>query len=64
MAEMTFGLASTETFGTSSSSIDFGLAWSNSVAAARWNHEWGPRMFSNVMLTRSQYNFRTGVGIQ
>ena len=56
-----FGLASTETFGTSSSSIDFGLAWSNSVAAARWNHEWGPRMFSNVMLTRSQYNFRTGV---
>lgn len=56
-----FGLASTETFGTSSSSIDFGLAWTNSVAAARWNHEWGPRMFSNVMLTRSQYDFRTGV---
>lgn len=56
-----FGLASTETFGTSSSSIDFGLAWTNSVAAARWNHEWGPRMFSNVMLTRSQYEFRTGV---
>jgi hypothetical protein len=56
-----FGLASTENFGSSSSTIDFGLAWTNSVAAARWNHEWGPRMFSNLMLTRSVYNFRTGI---
>ena len=29
--------------------------------ALRWNHELGPRMFSNVSLTHSNYNFNTGV---
>ena len=56
-----FGFESTETYGESSSFIDFGLDWRNRVAALRWNHEWGPRLFSNVTLTRSQYAFNTGV---
>ncbi len=56
-----FGLASTENFGTSRSSIDFGLDWFNSVAAARWNHEWTPKLFSNLTVTRSEYAFNTGI---
>ena len=56
-----FGFESTETFGESSSFIDFGLDWRNRVAALRWNHEWGAKLFSNVTLTRSQYTFNTGI---
>ena len=56
-----FGFESTETYGESSSFIDFGLDWRNRVAALRWNHEWGPKMFSNLTLTRSQYEFNTGI---
>ena len=56
-----FGLESTEYFGASSSSIDFGLDWYNNVAAARWNHEWTPKLFSNLTLTRSEYAFNTGI---
>ena len=56
-----FGLASTERFGVSQSSIDFGLDWFNSVAAARWNHEWTPKLFSNLTVTRSEYTFNTGI---
>lgn len=56
-----FGFASTETIGPQSTSIDFGLDWKNAVAAARWNHEWGPRLFSNLTLTRSEYGFNTGI---
>ena len=40
-----FGFESTENFGESSSFIDFGLDWRNRVAALRWNHEWGPKLF-------------------
>ena len=56
-----FGFESTENLGASNSFIDFGLDWRNRVAALRWNHEWGPKLFSNVTLTRSQYEFNTGV---
>lgn len=56
-----FGLASTESFGTSKSTIDFGLDWFNNVAASRWNHEWNPKLFSNLTLTRSEYAFNTGI---
>lgn len=56
-----FGIATTESEGTSSSEIDFGLDWFNHVAAARWNHEWNPKLFSNVTLTRSEYAFNTGI---
>ena len=58
-----FGIASTEDYGQSSSSLDFGLDWKNAIQALRWNHEWGPRLFSNATLTRSLYEFNTGVDI-
>ena len=56
-----FGLVSTEKLGVSGSSWDFGLDWFNSVAAARWNHEWTPKLFSNLTVTRSEYTFNTGI---
>jgi hypothetical protein len=58
-----FGLRSRDTYenGTEryESSIDFGLDWRNSITAARWNHQWSPKLFSNVTATRSQYVFNT-----
>ena len=43
------------------SDVSLGLDWKNQIQALRWNHELGPRMFSNVSLTHSVYNFNTGV---
>ena len=58
-----FGVASEENYGASSSSLDFGLDWKNAIQALRWNHEWGARLFSTTTLTRSLYEFNTGVDI-
>ena len=58
-----FGIASAENYGTASSTLNFGLDWKNAIQALRWNHEWGPRLFSNATLTRSLYNFNTGIDI-
>lgn len=58
-----FGIASAENYGTASSTLDFGLDWKNAIQALRWNHEWGPRLFSNTTLTRSLYKFNTGIAI-
>ncbi|PCJ81752.1 MAG: hypothetical protein COA49_04400 [Bacteroidetes bacterium] len=58
-----FGIASEESYGSSSSTLDFGLDWKNAIQALRWNHEWGPRLFSNTTLTHSIYSFNTGVDI-
>ena len=46
---------------TETEDISFGLNWKNQIQALRWNHEIGPRMFSNLSLTHSLYNFNTGV---
>lgn len=56
-----FGLAATEREGVSTSTFDFGLDWKNQVLAARWNHEWNSKLFSNITLTQSEYNFNTGI---
>ena len=58
-----FGIASAENYGMYSSTLDLGLDWKNAIQALRWNHEWGPRLFSNTTLTRSLYNFNTGIEI-
>lgn len=36
---------------------DFGLNWGNAIAAIRWNHLYTPKLFSNLTLTYSKYNF-------
>ena len=46
---------------TNQSDVTFGLDWRNQIQALRWNHELGPRMFSNVSITHSVYTFNTGV---
>lgn len=36
---------------------EFGLKWGNIITAFRWNHIYNPKLFSNVTLTFSRYNF-------
>lgn len=43
-------------------SSKFQLGWGNTIAALRWNHIYGPRMFSNITLNYSQYEFFTEYG--
>jgi len=45
---------------SSKSTVDLG--WGNVTSAVRYNHVWGNRLFSNVTLTYSKYNFNTGGG--
>jgi len=42
---------------TSTVSYKNGLAWGNLTGALRWNAVWGPKTFSNLTLTRSDYRF-------
>jgi hypothetical protein len=58
-----FGIATSDNFGEGTTNLDLGLDWKNSIQALRWNHEWGPRLFSNTTLTRSVYNFNTGIDL-
>ena len=55
-----FGINFSENLEESSLNLDLGLDWGNKVQSLRWNHEWGPRLFSNLSLIRSKYNFNTG----
>lgn len=32
--------------------------WGNNAATLRWNHTFGPRLFSNISATISEYNYR------
>lgn len=36
---------------------DFSLRWGNVITASRWNHVFGPKLFSNVTATYSRYLF-------
>jgi hypothetical protein len=40
-----------------SSADIFGLSWGNTTATVRWNHTFGPRLFSNTSLIYSNYNY-------
>ncbi len=37
-----------------------GLKWGNITNALRWNYVYNPKLFSNVTLTHSKYNFNIG----
>ena len=41
-----------------SSSDIFGINWGNATATLRWNHTFGPRLFSNTSLIYSDYNYK------
>lgn len=38
----------------------FRMQWGNITSALRWNHVFGPRLFSNLTLTHSRYSFQQG----
>ena len=35
-----------------------GLAWGNGIATLRWNHVFGPKLFTNTTLSLSNYNWK------
>lgn len=55
-----FGVRTKSEYADSREEIDLGLDWRNAVLALRWNHEWGPQLFSNLTLMKSRYDFNTG----
>lgn len=38
-------------------SLDIDLSWGNRLYSFRWNHLWGPRLFSNLTATHTFYRF-------
>ncbi len=40
----------------------FGFDWGNTTATVRYNHVFNPKLFSNVSLIYSNYNYSLGVG--
>ena len=58
-----FGIETNSTLSQDPFNLDLGLDWKNSIQALRWNHEWGPRLFSNATLSHSQYNFNSGMDL-
>ncbi|MEQ9220246.1 MAG: carboxypeptidase-like regulatory domain-containing protein [Cyclobacteriaceae bacterium] len=43
---------------------EYGLNWGNTIAALRWNHIFGPRLFGNLTGTYSKYKFRIFSGYE
>lgn len=39
----------------------FGLAWGNGTGTIRWNHIFGPKLFSNTSLIYSNYNYKISI---
>ena len=35
----------------------FGISWNNALGSLRWNHIFGPKLFSNTTLYASRYNY-------
>lgn len=54
-----FGIRDRYSDSTRTEEFDFGIDWMNSISAARWNHQWSPKLFSNITATRSEYQFNT-----
>ncbi len=52
-----FGVESTE-------KLESVLKWGNRILAARWNHVFSPKLFSNTTLTFSRYLFNTGARVE
>lgn len=54
---LTFYAGSDDIGGVGGSLGAFGLNWNNSTLSFRWNHVFGPRLFSNTTLYASTYNY-------
>jgi len=53
-----------EKFTTGDYTQKIGLGWGNLTSAFRYNRIWGNRLFSNLTLTYSKYNFNTTGGTE
>jgi outer membrane cobalamin receptor len=53
-----------DVFDFSNETFDFRFDWGNTTATARWNHIYGPKLFSNVTFTFSDYRYRIKNAIQ
>ncbi len=40
---------------------DFGMGWGNQTLTTRWNHIFGPALFSNFSFIYSRYNYSLGI---
>lgn len=47
-----------DVFNFENETFDFDFDWGNATGSARWNHIFGPRLFSNTTLTYSHYRYR------
>ena len=47
-----------------SDSNNIGVRWGNTLAALRWNHIWGNRLFSNATVAYTRYKMQIGVDIE
>jgi hypothetical protein len=46
-----------DVFGFNSDFFNFNFFWGNATGTARWNHVFGPRLFSNTTFTFSDYQY-------
>lgn len=46
-----------DVFGFSGDFFDFSFDWGNATGTARWNHIFGPKLFSNTTFTFSDYQY-------
>ncbi|NOX36977.1 MAG: TonB-dependent receptor [Calditrichaeota bacterium] len=44
--------------------LDYFFGWGNITSTLRWNHIFTPRLFANIMLLFSRYEFATGFSIK
>lgn len=47
-----------DVFGFKDKTFDFLFDWGNTTGTARWNHVFGPKLFSNTTFTFSDYRYR------
>lgn len=47
-----------DVFGFNDENFDFLFDWGNTTGTARWNHVFGPKLFSNTTFTFSDYRYR------
>src|SRR5688572_11997268 len=49
-------------FQSSLSDVKIEISWGNAVAALRWNHQFGPKVFMNSTFSFTNYDFSTKAG--
>jgi hypothetical protein len=54
-----FGFSDNFSSGGTESESAAGIFWGNATASARWNHQFSPKLFSNVTAIFSQYQVQT-----